>query len=67
MFLGSVQNEDASIPPWTVDILMDGQIINFKIDSVADATVISEKSHESLKKKIPLTRTKVILNSVSAK
>lgn len=37
MFLGSVKSEKVSIPPWTVDILMDGQIINVKIDS--DTTV----------------------------
>ncbi len=49
MFLGSVQSEDAPIPPWTVDIVMEGKTINCKIDSGADATVISEKSYKSLK------------------
>ncbi|KAL1279202.1 hypothetical protein QQF64_025875 [Cirrhinus molitorella] len=67
MFLGSVQSKDAPISPWTVDILMEGQTINFKIDSGADATIVSEKNYESLKNKIPLSKTNVILNSPGGK
>lgn len=67
MFLVSVRSEDAPIPPWTVDILMDGQLINFKIDSGTDAAGISEKSYKSLKKKIPLSKINVILNSPGGK
>ncbi len=67
MFLGSVQSEDAPIPPWTVDIVMEGKTINCKIDSGADATVISEKSYKSLKNKIPVSKTNVILNIPGSK
>lgn len=63
MFLGSVQSEEVPIPPWTVDVLMDGQLIHFKIDSGADATVLSEKSYRCLKGKIPLSKTNIILKS----
>ena len=67
MFLGSVQCQNTSVPPWMADIIIDGQSFGFKIDSGADATVMSEESYESLKNKMPLNKTNVILNSPGGK
>lgn len=63
VFLVSVQSESETTPSWRVHLKIEGKVLNFQIDSGADAAVISEVSYNSLENKPELCKTNVILSN----
>ena len=60
MILGSVQQEQSMInsllaedePPWRTTLTVAHTPVSFKIDSVADALVMSETTYETLRPRL---------------
>ena len=46
-FLGTVKCKDTD-PPWTITLPVSSQLLEFKIDSGADTSIISEETYHSL-------------------
>ena len=71
MFLGSVQQEQSMInsllaedePPWRTTLTVAHTPVSFKIDSGAEASVMSETTYETLKVKPKLVEVKNRLQS----
>ena len=71
MFLGSVQQEQSmmhsllaeDVPPWRTTLTVAHTPVSFKIDSGADASVMSETTYETLKEKPKLVEVKNTLQS----
>ena len=59
--LNSVIIEDSQ--PWTVDLKIKDTVVNFKIDTGADMSVMSDKSYRQLKRKQELSQSEVRLTS----
>ena len=59
--LDSVIIEDSQ--PWTVDLKIKDTVVNFKIDTGADISVMSDKSYRQLKRKPELSQSEVRLTS----
>ncbi|XP_013403799.1 uncharacterized protein LOC106169054 [Lingula anatina] len=67
-FLGSLFTENSSNDSeWNVKLDMNGQSVDFKIDTGADTSVISKAMYESLKPSPTLSPTTVVLNSPGGK
>lgn len=56
-FLSEVTDLDDSNNAWTVELLIKGTAIDFKIDTGADTSVISENTSSTLKNMPPLKST----------
>ena len=54
-----------NVPPWTVDVDLNGTNITFKIDSGADVNVISKTAYDGLRKRPVLHASKARLDSVT--
>ena len=67
-FLGVIHSETDSLSsteaPWTTNLELNGRNIEFKIDSGADVTVISEQEYLS-EQDGPLTKTNWVLSGPS--
>ena len=44
-FLGAIDTVTGSSNPWTTDILLNGESLQFKVDTGADVTVIPVRSY----------------------
>ena len=66
-FLGSIESEQFEEPPWHVELEINDTIVDFKIDSGADVTVISDETYNRLKKRSKLKSTKTPLDSPGGK
>ncbi|KAK6493915.1 hypothetical protein HHUSO_G330 [Huso huso] len=67
LFLGSVTRVDDSSKAWKIDLMIQGTAVNFKIDTGADTTVISETTYFGLKNTPQLQSTGVTLDSPGGK
>uniref|UniRef100_H3APJ0 Peptidase A2 domain-containing protein n=1 Tax=Latimeria chalumnae TaxID=7897 RepID=H3APJ0_LATCH len=67
LFLGSITCVDESSKPWKVNLITNGTAVNFKIDTGADASVISEATYLSMHNPPQLMSTDTILNSPGGK
>ena len=67
-FLGVIHSETDSLSstktPWTTKLELNGRNIEFKIDTGADVTIISEQDYVS-KRDGPLTQTNRVLSGPS--
>ena len=54
-----------NVPPWTVDVILKGTNITFKIDSGTDVNVISKTAYDGLRKRPVLHASKACLDSVT--
>ena len=61
-FLGSVDDKNGDAP-WRVDLTVNGDSVNFKIDSGADVTVMSESTYSCLENCPKLRRSDTSLDS----
>lgn len=61
MFLGSVTNCEDNIRPWIIQLDIQGKSVNFKIDSGADTSVISNETYRSFNQPIALKSPSVPL------
>lgn len=61
MFLGAIQKSDTT--PWTIDLQITNNLINFKVDSGADVTCIPVSVYENLKHAPKLESSTILLNS----
>ena len=48
-FLGTIDTVTDSTKSWTTDILLNGQMLQFKVDTGADVTVIPVKSYSEIR------------------
>lgn len=64
VFLGTLDNEGTSM--WTADIVSHDKLLRFKIDTGAEVTAISETTHKSLGKTLPLRKCDKALYGPSA-
>ena len=65
LFFGSVSNENINTNDdyWNVDLLINRSIVKFKIDTGADASIISKEVYKNLKEKPKLELPAVKLHS----
>ena len=65
-FLGEVTSKDSA--RWKIDLKLDGEKVQFKIDTGADETCIPFSTYESMKRKLPvLQKSKKTLHSCDGK
>ena len=65
-FLGEVTSKDKA--RWKIDLKLDGEKVQFKIDTGADETCIPFSTYESMKRKLPvLQKSKKTLHSCDGK
>uniref|UniRef100_A0A3B1ITQ0 Gypsy retrotransposon integrase-like protein 1 n=1 Tax=Astyanax mexicanus TaxID=7994 RepID=A0A3B1ITQ0_ASTMX len=62
-FLGAVSKAEGSSEQWTVKLLVGSTPVDFKIDTGADVSIISEETYHSLFPKRPLETAKIPLDS----
>uniref|UniRef100_H2ZXM7 ribonuclease H n=1 Tax=Latimeria chalumnae TaxID=7897 RepID=H2ZXM7_LATCH len=67
LFLGSITYVDESSKPWKVNLIINGTAVNFKIDTGADASVLSEATYLSMHNPPQFMSTDTILNSPGGK
>uniref|UniRef100_H3BCK2 Peptidase A2 domain-containing protein n=1 Tax=Latimeria chalumnae TaxID=7897 RepID=H3BCK2_LATCH len=65
LFLGSITCADESSKPWKVNLTINETAVNFKIDTGADVSIISEATYSSMHS--PSQSTDTILNSPGGK
>ncbi|XP_051816865.1 uncharacterized protein K02A2.6-like [Acanthochromis polyacanthus] len=61
-YLGSVNSTTDNNDEWTVTLNIEGSPVDFKIDTGADCSIISETMYKALQKKTVLQRPKKILS-----
>ena len=61
-FMGSIEVEDSE-PVWNTNIEICGSVVTFKIDTGADATVMSEATFNSLRRKPRFQKSMSLLTS----
>ena len=65
--IDSVNREDDSTKPWTVNLTVKKTVVKFKIDTGADISVMSEQTFNQLKIRPKLFSTKTVLTSPGGK
>ena len=63
VFMGSVDSDMDTVPPWRVNLDIEGRNVNFKIDTGAEKTIMSETCYDMLDPKPQLRESSIILNS----
>ena len=70
VFIASIDEQlaivDAGDNPWVVTISINGSPVEFKIDTGADVSVISDTTYKALAKKTPLKPAKKFLTGPSS-
>ena len=62
-FLGAVSSSGEYEEPWRIELRINNKLIDFKIDTGADITIISEEMFESLPSRPKLEPSNVVLSS----
>jgi transposase InsO family protein len=66
-FLGALNTVQSDEGPWMAKLPIQDTIVQFKVDSGADVSVISEQTYKMIKPKPALEPTRDVLKSVSGK